>query len=88
MYSNIKVPTYVSKEAQNLLILLLSKEPKKWLGSGELDANEIKTHPWFTSLNWKDVYNRKLPVPPVWKKETLKDLEFEISSNLMPADWL
>lgn len=38
MYSNIKVPTYVSKDAQNLLLLLLSKEPKKWLGAGELDA--------------------------------------------------
>jgi len=71
MHSTIKVPTYVSKDAQNLLITLLTKEPQKRLGAGELDAFEIKRHPWFASLNWKDVYNRKLKVPPIRKKETL-----------------
>lgn len=86
MYSSIKVPTYVSKEAQNLLLLLLSKEPQKRLGAGELDAKEIKRHPWFSSLSWKDVFARKLPVPQVRRKETLQDLDFEIASNLMPAD--
>ncbi len=87
MYSAIKIPTYLSKEAQDVLLLLLNKDPNEWLGSGELDAREIKNHPWFSDIDWDEAFNRLLPVPPLIKRETLDDLEFDIGSNLMPADW-
>jgi len=68
------------------LLFLLSKDPSKWLGSGDLDAEEIKNHPWFSEINWHEAMKWKLVVPKVNKRETLEDLEFDIGSNLIPAD--
>ena len=33
------------------------------LGAGIGDAKEIKKHPFFSKVNWDDVYNRKLKPP-------------------------
>jgi protein-serine/threonine kinase len=35
----------------------------KRLGAGVRDAEEIKEHPFFRGINWRDVYERKLRVP-------------------------
>jgi len=34
---------------------LLVADPIKRLGSGVKDANEIKAHPFFNSVNWNDI---------------------------------
>ena len=45
---------------------MLNRNPFKRLGSGKDDADEIKTHPFFIKgrINWDEVRNKKLPVPP------------------------
>jgi len=44
----------MSKEARSLILDLLNRNPKKRLGAGPEDADEIKRHEFFNGLNWKD----------------------------------
>ena len=39
---------------------LLVKNPENRLGGGKEDAEEVKRHPFFASVNWQDVYDRKV----------------------------
>jgi len=49
----------------------LNRNPSKRLGAGPQDAEEIKQHPFFKGVNWKEVYDRKLTPPkPTIKKES------------------
>ena len=63
--------------------MLLTKEPTKRLGSGKLDAESIKAHPWFEEINWDDVYNRKLPVTNSFSNKIAKNEKDYISSKLL-----
>jgi len=49
----------MSVEAKDIIIKLLIKDPTKRLGT-KGEAEEIKMHPWFASINWNDLYNKKL----------------------------
>ena len=33
------------------------------LGGGESDAEEVKSHMFFQSINWDDVYHKRIPPP-------------------------
>lgn len=73
LYENIqrgplKLPNFLSEEARQLLIALLNRTPSKRLGSGPGGSEEIKSHVFFKGINWDDVANRKLPVPPPYMK--------------------
>jgi len=57
LYENIKsgplkLPNFLTNEARDLIIQLLNRNPAKRLGSGPGDANEIKAHSFFTTLDW------------------------------------
>jgi len=51
----------ISKEAKDLITNLLSPNPKLRLGSR--GAIEIQSHPFFASMNWDDLYNKKIKAP-------------------------
>lgn len=58
----------------------MHRNPAKRLGSGPDDVEEIKSHPFFTKANidWQEVYDRKLPVPPVQVKRVIdQQIPFE-----------
>ena len=42
---------------------MLTKEQTKRLGGGPTDAEEVKKHPFFRSIDWKKLYEKDLPVP-------------------------
>jgi RAC serine/threonine-protein kinase len=42
---------------------LLEKNPQNRLGGGPDDVKEIMVHPFFASINWTDLVNKKI-VPP------------------------
>jgi len=67
-----KFPASLSRECQDLISRLLHKDPKLRLGSGKGDIEEIKKHPWFKSLNWDDLLEKKIdpPYKPAVKSET------------------
>lgn len=51
----------VSAECKDFIGRLLIKNPDNRLGTN--GAEEIKAHPWFKSINWKDLSEKKI-VPP------------------------
>ncbi|KAJ8706132.1 hypothetical protein PYW07_010909 [Mythimna separata] len=57
------VPPDVSPEVQDFIRKLLVKDPRRRLGGGEHDAEELKRHPFFQNLDWDAVARRKIPAP-------------------------
>ncbi|KAM3133920.1 hypothetical protein pb186bvf_014035 [Paramecium bursaria] len=78
---NITFPQYLSTEIKDLMGGLLSKHPSKRLG-GKGGLNEIIQHPWFKSINFLDVINKKID-PPLKPQEL--QLNFDIK-NLNQID--
>lgn len=63
LYHNIqngplKLPSYLSEEARSILVQLLNRNPYKRLGAGKKGAAEIKEHPFFKGLDWKEAESR------------------------------
>ena len=57
------VTVIVVQSAKDLLRHLLVRDPKKRLGSGEQDADEIKAHAFFHDLDWMALASGTLPPP-------------------------
>uniref|UniRef100_A0A8C6GXN8 Ribosomal protein S6 kinase n=1 Tax=Mus spicilegus TaxID=10103 RepID=A0A8C6GXN8_MUSSI len=64
-------PQEMSTVAKDLLQRLLMKDPKKRLGCGPRDAEEIKEHLFFEKIKWDDLAAKKVPAPfkPVIRDE-------------------
>jgi serine/threonine protein kinase len=58
----VELSDELSDEAQDLLLRLLHKDPCKRLGHKN-GAKDIKIHPWFKKISWKDV-EQKRTFPP------------------------
>uniref|UniRef100_A0AAY4AAV9 non-specific serine/threonine protein kinase n=1 Tax=Denticeps clupeoides TaxID=299321 RepID=A0AAY4AAV9_9TELE len=69
LMEEIKFPRTLSADAKSLLSGLLIKDPNKRLGGGPEDAKEIMRHSFFNSVDWQDVYDKKL-VPPFMPQVT------------------
>ncbi|XP_064602802.1 RAC-gamma serine/threonine-protein kinase-like isoform X2 [Liolophura sinensis] len=67
LLSEIKFPRTLSSDAKSMLSGLLDKDPKLRLGGGESDVKEIMSHPFFSCINWTDLYDKKLEPP--WKPD-------------------
>jgi len=53
----------MSKEAKDIIQLLLKKNPYERLGH----KTEVKAHPWFKSINFDDIINKRIS-PPIIPK--------------------
>lgn len=49
----------ISPESEDLIKKLLVKDPMKRLGAKGRDAEELKEHPWFKTVDWDKVINRE-----------------------------
>jgi len=58
----VKFPRTISNEAKDMLGGLLVKDPNKRLGGGPDDAKEIMAHPFFSSINWTDLQQKKVNI--------------------------
>ncbi|KAL5008941.1 hypothetical protein ScPMuIL_014522 [Solemya velum] len=63
LVQSVKFPRTLSEDAKTLLGGLLIKNPKERLGGSEEDVKEITVHPFFKSINWQDLMERKI-IPP------------------------
>ncbi|KAH0786277.1 AGC family protein kinase [Histomonas meleagridis] len=75
LYDEIEFPPFFSPNAVDLISKLLEKDPKKRIGSGPTDAEEIKSHNFFIGINWDNVYNKK--TKPRW----IPTIENEIDTS-------
>jgi len=63
LHANIPLPKYLSKEARSIFLGLLERDPKRRLGSGPRDAQEIKDHQFFASLDFVKLVAKQIKVP-------------------------
>jgi RAC serine/threonine-protein kinase len=88
----VKFPSRISELAKAVLTQLLQKDPGQRLGGSKRDVEEVKEHPFFDSINWQDLYNKKVPPPftPVVTSETdVRNFDPEFTSenpDLTPPD--
>ena len=59
----VTFPKYLSKEAVDLLQKLFIKDPEKRLGSGPNGLNDIKSHPFFSTINWDSILSKDIKPP-------------------------
>ncbi len=57
------MPNFISDTAADLIFKLLQVNPDRRLGSGPTGAEEIRSHRWFSRLDWKALEERRLPAP-------------------------
>ncbi|OMJ69442.1 hypothetical protein SteCoe_32837 [Stentor coeruleus] len=67
----LKMPSYLSSEARELIIDLLQRDPAKRLGAIR-DADEVKEHRFFKGIDWNSVYRKELCPPKIQKIEVPK----------------
>ncbi|KAK4287769.1 hypothetical protein Pmani_039168 [Petrolisthes manimaculis] len=60
---DVRFPRTISPEARDLLKGLLHKDPNKRLGGGPGDAREVQNHPFYITINWKLLEEKKLTPP-------------------------
>nr|QBC41002.1 Akt [Chrysopa pallens] len=73
LMEEVKFPRTLSADARSLLAGLLVKEPAHRLGGGPQDVREIMEHPFFSSINWNDLVQKK--VPPPFKPQVTSDTD-------------
>ncbi|XP_076360405.1 RAC serine/threonine-protein kinase-like isoform X2 [Tachypleus tridentatus] len=73
LVEEVKFPKNLSPEAKSMLSGLLVKDPKKRLGGGQDDAREIMVHPFYRSVNWQDLLEKK--VTPPFKPQVTSDTD-------------
>jgi hypothetical protein len=67
---------------------LFVKDPDQRLGSGDLGLNNIKAHPFFQSIDWEAIYNKKIKPPFIPKIKSEIDTRYIDSefTNCTPTD--
>ena len=83
----VTFPRYVSLSAKDLITRLMCSDPGKRLGHN--GAEEVKSHPFFDTINWVQVYNKELPVQPPDIRPLVKtdDLEVESKAGSFLSNW-
>ncbi|KAM5179626.1 ribosomal protein S6 kinase alpha-1 [Mantella aurantiaca] len=61
--AKLGMPQFLSNEAQGLLRALFKRNPSNRLGSGVEGAEEIKRHPFFSTIDWNKLYRREISPP-------------------------
>ncbi|KAI8137807.1 kinase-like domain-containing protein [Fennellomyces sp. T-0311] len=59
-------------DAVDLISGLLERDPSQRLGTGPDGTRAIRSHPYFKSINWSDVYHRRI-IPPYVPELQSKD---------------
>src|SRR5262249_40651970 len=73
-----------SPDACDLLRRLLQRDPAQRLGGGATDAEEIKAHPWFRTVDWQALYERRVEppfVPPLRHALDVQNFAAEFTSE-------
>jgi len=73
LMEDVRFPKTISSEAKDFLSKLLIKTPADRLGGGPEDAEAVKTHPFFNSINWSDLDKKR--VTPPFKPQVVSDTD-------------
>ena len=57
------MPQFLSGYAQSLLRALFKRNPSNRIGAGPQGVDEIKTHAFFATIDWTQLFARQTPPP-------------------------
>ncbi|XP_026552045.1 serine/threonine-protein kinase N1 isoform X1 [Pseudonaja textilis] len=80
----VRYPRFLSTEAIGIMRRLLRRNPERRLGSSERDAEDVKKHPFFRSIEWEALLARKIKPPfvPVIKgREDISNFDEEFTAE-------
>ncbi|GAB6020087.1 Chromosomal serine/threonine-protein kinase jil-1 [Chamberlinius hualienensis] len=86
--SDPPVPDHLSSDVQDFIHRLLVKDPRRRLGGGKGDSEELKRHNFFKGLNWADLALKAIPAPFIPKISSELDVSnfSEEFTAMVPAD--
>ncbi|XP_039540963.1 ribosomal protein S6 kinase alpha-3 isoform X3 [Pimephales promelas] len=61
--AKLGMPQFLSSEAQSLLRSLFKRNPSNRLGAGADGVEEIKRHPFYSTIDWNKLFRRELYPP-------------------------
>jgi len=61
--AKLTFPNYLSNSAKSFLSALLERNPKERLGGGDNDAEDVKKHAFFDSIDWQKMLRKELTPP-------------------------
>lgn len=64
---NFRCPQRFSDPLKDIIDKFLQTDTSRRLGSLKSGVEEIKGHPWFKSISWLDILNKKVPAPLIPK---------------------
>ena len=90
LHNQLLFPPGFSEKAQDLVRGLLDRDPKKRLGAGPEDSEEIKRHPYFANIDWQKLLNKDLkpPFKPQVESECDTSNFDPVFTDAMPVDSL
>jgi serine/threonine protein kinase len=59
----ILFPGHISPVAKDFISKLCTKTPANRLGYGENGTEDVKRHPFFATIDWQAIHERRLPMP-------------------------
>lgn len=63
LHKPLRLRPNITPAARSLLEGLLQKDKTHRLGSGARGHRDIMTHPFFRTINWDDLYKKKIEPP-------------------------
>ena len=82
------MPDWLGVDVRDFIFRLLIKDPRRRMGGGPTDAEEIKSHRWFQSICWDDLLKKNIPAPFIPKISDEYDVSnfSEEFTNMRAAD--
>ncbi|KAL2629962.1 hypothetical protein R1flu_014648 [Riccia fluitans] len=84
LFQTLEFPPTFSASAKHLISQLLERNQEKRLGAGLRDADEIKEHQFFASIDWTALLNRQIPapfVPNIRSADDVQNFDTEFTSE-------
>lgn len=80
----VVVPSYIDSNASDLILKLLERDPEQ-----RITDNNIQNHPFFNSINWDDVLEKKYKwefQPMISSPESVENFDEDLTSHLMSTE--
>lgn len=84
LQEQVNFPSWMSSDAVQFISKLLEKDPSMRLGNGDDDVEEIKNDPWFASIDWDRVLEKKYE--PEWVPNIKNDLDTSLFDQEFTAE--
>ena len=68
----LRFPPFLSDDCKSLIVGLLNRDPRKRLGSKD-DVEDIKSHPFFSSISWSAMMAKQIESPYKPKVQSNED---------------